>query len=106
MLVKNVLKKAGHEVIGEAKDGAEALDKIESLKPEIITLDNILPDMTGIDILRVMKENDLKAKVIMISAVGQLSAIEDATELGVFQYIIKPFDEEDLLEALKQLENG
>ena len=105
MLVKRVLENAGYEIIGEAKDGAEALDKIVTLQPDLITLDNILPDMTGLDILRTMKENDLVANVIMISAVGQTSAIEEACELGACQYIIKPFDEQDLLDAVENIKS-
>jgi len=104
-LVRRVLEGAGYQVIGEAKDGADALDKIEAHTPTLITLDNILPDMTGLDILRTMKENGLKAKVVMISAVGQRSAIEEAENLGVSRYLIKPFNEEKLLEAVGEALN-
>ena len=75
--IRAMLTESGYNVIGEAKNGAEALDLIVELKPDLITLDNILPDMSGIEILRVMREQNIKCKVIMISAVGQQSAIEE-----------------------------
>lgn len=101
-LVRRQLESSGYEIVGEAKNGLEALDQIDLLKPDLITLDNILPDMTGLDILKAMKENGIKSKVIMISAVGQLSAIEEAKSLGVLSYLIKPFDESKLIEAVKK----
>lgn len=102
-IVRKTLEGEGYEVIGEAKDGAEALDKIEVLDPELITLDNILPDMTGIDILRAIRSQGIETKVIMISAVGQQSAIEEAQSLGVKAYLIKPFNPEVLIKTAKEV---
>ncbi|MEP0367956.1 MAG: response regulator [Cyclobacteriaceae bacterium] len=103
MSVKNVIIEAGYEVVGEAKTGEEALDKISLLKPDIITLDNILPDMTGIQILQTLNHEKLPHCTIMISAVGQQSAIEEAMSLGAKAYLIKPFSEEQLLNELNLL---
>lgn len=104
--IKSILTESGYTVIGEAKDGAEALDLIVELKPDLVTLDNILPDMSGIEILKVLREQDIKCKVIMISAVGQQSAIEEGLGLGAEAYIIKPFTKENILEKVKESLGG
>jgi two-component system chemotaxis response regulator CheY len=103
MSVRKVLEKAGYQVVGEAKNGEEALDQIAVLNPDIITLDNILPDMTGLQILQVLQSESIAHNTIMISAVGQQSAIDEAITLGAKAYLIKPFSEEKLLQELSNL---
>lgn len=100
--IKGILVNAGYQVIGEAKDGVEALDKIVELDPDLVTLDNILPDMTGLEILRALKEQGILPTVIMVSAVGQQSAIQEGLDLGIKAYITKPFDPNELLEEVKK----
>ncbi|MFY0600998.1 MAG: response regulator [Cyclobacteriaceae bacterium] len=102
-IVKVILEASGFDVIGEAKTGEEGLDKIIELKPDIITLDNILPDLTGIDILKIMKQESIFINTIMISAVGQRSAIDEAMSLGAKAYLIKPFSEEQLIQELNRI---
>lgn len=101
-LIKGIVGEAGFTVIGEAKNGMEALDKIVELEPDLVTLDNVLPDMTGLDILRALREKSIVVKVIMISAVGQRSAIEEGLSLGAEAYIIKPFTSDQLLAEIKK----
>lgn len=99
-MIKDALSSAGYEIVGEAGNGEEAIDQAFELKPDIITLDNILPDMIGIDILSVFQQEGLPSKVIMISAVGQESVISEGLKLGAIGYIVKPFTTERLLEGL------
>ena len=99
-LIKDALTEGGFNVVGEAANGEEAIDLAFELQPDIITLDNILPDMIGIDILSVFKEEELPSKVIMISAVGQESVISEGMNLGAIGYIVKPFTSEKLMEEL------
>ncbi|MDH5365748.1 MAG: response regulator [Cyclobacteriaceae bacterium] len=99
-LIREALEKNGFEIVGEAENGEIAIDLALSLNPELITLDNILPDMIGLDILKVLKEEGLTSRVIMISAVGQQSVINQGLELGASDYIIKPFTSEKLLEVI------
>jgi two-component system chemotaxis response regulator CheY len=74
------------------------------LKPDLITLDNILPDMIGTDILKVLKQDEkLDSKVIMISAVGQESVIQEGMSLGASEYIVKPFTNESLIEIVNKV---
>ena len=102
-LIKDALLEAGYDVVGEAANGESAIDQAMELNPDLITLDNILPDMIGTDILRVVKgEESLKAKVIMISAVGQESVIQEGMSIGAEDYIVKPFTAEQLIESVKK----
>jgi len=99
-LIKDALEDGGYEIVGQAANGEEAIDMAFELQPDIITLDNILPDMIGTDILKVYKDEGLPSKVYMISAVGQNSVIEEGMSLGAEDYIVKPFTSEQLVQAL------
>lgn len=102
-LIKDAVEEGGYDVVGEAANGEEAIDLALELNPDIITLDNILPDMIGIDILKVYREEELPAQVVMISAVGQESVINEGMSLGAKAYIVKPFTSEKLLNVLTTL---
>ena len=102
-VIKDALEKAGYQVVGQAANGEEAIDMALELKPDIITLDNILPDMIGTDILKVYTNEGLLSKVIMISAVGQESVIQEGLTLGAKAYIVKPFTSEQLLQEVSKL---
>ncbi len=99
-LIKDTLSGAGYQIIGMAKNGQSAIDMAFEFQPDIITLDNILPDMLGIDVLRLLKEEQIGSKVIMISAVGQQSVVEQGFKLGAIDYLVKPFTAEQLLAAV------
>jgi len=101
-VINRALTKAGYEIVGEAESGEIAIDMALEMEPDVITLDNILPDMLGLDILRVIKEEGLNAVVIMISAIGQQSTINDGLELGASKYIVKPFTPGDVVEAVEE----
>lgn len=102
-MIKDSLESAGYEVIGQAANGEEAIDLAFELQPDFITLDNILPDMIGIDILKVYKEEGLESRVVMISAVGQESVINEGLDLGARSYIVKPFTNEQLVGVLAEI---
>jgi len=105
-LIKDALLEAGYDVVGEAANGESAIDLSMELNPDLITLDNILPDMIGIDILKVIKgEENLKSKVIMISAVGQESVIQEGMKIGAEDYIVKPFTTEKLINSVNSVFN-
>ena len=103
-LIKDALSGAGYEVVGQAANGESAIDMAIELQPDLITLDNILPDMIGTDILRVLKqEEELPVRVIMISAVGQQSVVTEGMNLGAADYIVKPFTNDQLLAAVEKV---
>lgn len=103
-LIDEALKEFGYEVVGQAANGEAAIDMAIELKPDLITLDNILPDMIGTDVLRVLKQDvKIESKVIMISAVGQESVIQEGMSLGAADYIVKPFTSESLMAAVNKI---
>jgi len=102
-VIKDALVNAGYDVVGQAANGETAIDLSLELQPDLITLDNILPDMLGLDILKVLKSEELKSRIIMISAVGQQSVIDEGMGLGADDYIVKPFTNEQLVEKIKQI---
>ena len=99
-VIKDALTFGGYEVVGQAATGEAAIDAAIDLQPDLITLDNILPDMLGLDVLKVLKEEDIKAKVVMISAVGQQSVVDEGMKLGANDYVVKPFTTEQLLKII------
>lgn len=99
-VIKDTLTEAGYEIIGMADNGEAAIDLAFHLQPDIITLDNILPDMLGTDILKLFKDEGLPAKVVMISGVGQQAVINEGLRLGAVDYLVKPFTTEQLLAAM------
>jgi two-component system, chemotaxis family, chemotaxis protein CheY len=102
-VIKDALEKNGFIVVGEAANGEEAIDMAFDLRPDIITLDNILPDMIGTDILKIYIDEGLLSKVIMVSAVGQDSVIQEGLRLGAKAYIVKPFTSDQLMIEMNKL---
>ena len=103
-MINEALKGAGYEVVGQAGNGETAIDMALDLKPDLITLDNILPDMIGTDILKVLKQDEgIASKVIMISAVGQESVIQEGMSLGASDYIVKPFTTDSLVSTVNKV---
>ena len=99
-MLKNMLTDAGYEVVGEAANGAQAVEMAASTNPDLITLDVILPDNTGLDVLKSLRLTQPSAKVVMCSAVGQEVIVTEAIENGALAYIVKPFSEEKVLEIV------
>lgn len=102
--IRSIIRKAvedeGFKVIAEAGTGEEAIDLAFELQPNFIMLDIILPDMIGLDILSLMKEQGLESKVIMVSALGQECVIREGLRLGAKAYIVKPFTSGQLIHAM------
>jgi two-component system chemotaxis response regulator CheY len=103
-LISDALSKAGYEIVAQAANGEAAIDMALQYKPDLITLDNILPDMIGTDILRVLKQDEkISSKIVMISAVGQESVIQEGMSLGASNYIVKPFTADSLVETVNKV---
>ncbi|MBC6607794.1 response regulator [Hymenobacter sp. BT188] len=99
-MLKNMLTDAGYEVVGEAANGQQALEMTSATNPDLITLDVILPDNTGLDVLKGIRQVNPTVKVVMCSAVGQEIIVNEALESGASAYIVKPFSEEKVLEIV------
>lgn len=100
MAIKNVLTKHGFLVAAEAKDGREGIEKYIEHKPDIVTMDITMPDMTGIEALKKIREIDPKAKIVMISAMGQENMVKEAILGGAKSFIVKPYKEEHIVQTL------
>lgn len=98
-----MLLDAGYEIVGEAGTAAEAIEQTEKLKPELITLDLILPDNNGTDLLQKLKEDHPEIKIVIVSAVGQELILSKAKDLGAANYITKPFEEQEVLNTIKEV---
>ena len=103
MMLKDILTKGGYEVCGEAADGIEALAKYNELKPDLVTLDITMPNKDGIAALKDIKAADPSAMCIMCSAMGQQSMVIEAIQSGARDFIVKPFQAERVLEAIKKV---
>jgi two-component system chemotaxis response regulator CheY len=102
-MLKDILVKEGHEVIGEAGSGEEAIMKYEELRPDVVTMDIVMPGMDGLDAVKGIMAKDPNAKVIMCSALGQQQMVIDALQAGAKEYIVKPFQPLIIVETLKKV---
>lgn len=103
MMLKDILIKGGYQVVGEAANGLEAIDQYDKLKPDLVTMDITMPKMEGIEALTRIKQNDPKARVIMCSAMGQQLMVVQAIQAGAKDFVVKPFQAERVLEAIKKV---
>lgn len=103
MLLKDILSKNGYHISGEAPNGYKAIEMYKNEKPDIVTMDITMPEMDGIQALKEIKAYDPSAKVIMCSAMGQQAKVMDAIKAGARDFIVKPFQAERVLEAVKKV---
>jgi len=103
MMIKDILTKNGYEIAGEAENGAIAVAKYAETKPDLVMLDITMPEMDGIQALNKIKEGDGNAKVIMCSAMGQQAMVIEAIQSGAKDFIVKPFQADRVLEAVKKV---
>ncbi|AMA72680.1 MULTISPECIES: response regulator [Aneurinibacillus] len=102
MMIKEILTKNGYDVVGEASDGAQAVEKYKELSPDLVTMDITMPEMDGITALKEIKKINPDAKVIMCSAMGQQAMVIDAIQSGAKDFIVKPFQADRVIEAIKK----
>lgn len=103
MTLANMLANGGHEVVGEAENGREAVELFHQLKPDLVTMDITMPEMSGIEAVKAIKSDYHDAKMIICSAMGQQKMVVEAIEAGAKDFIIKPFDEARVLEAIDRV---
>jgi two-component system chemotaxis response regulator CheY len=102
-ILKDLLEKNGHVVVGEAVNGQDGYDSYNKLNPDIVTMDITMPELDGIESLRLIKKADPNAKVIMITAAGQKEKMMEALKYGASDFISKPFNEDVVLDTIKKL---
>jgi len=105
LTLSNILTKANHEVVGEGENGRDAVVLYRELNPDLVTLDITMPEMSALDAIREIRKEFPQAKVIMCSAMGQQKMVVESIEAGAKDFIVKPFDEGRVLEAVNRVLN-
>ncbi len=100
-LIAQVMTQAGFEVIGEAENGLQAIRKYQELRPDVVTMDLLMPEMTGIDAVRQIIKDDSDACIVMCSSMGQEALTTEAMEAGARSWVVKPFSPPQLVDAIE-----
>ena len=103
MMIKNTLTKNGFSDFVEAQDGAEAVEKYDAEKPDMVFMDITMPNMDGLQALKKIKEGNPDARIVMCTAMGQPSMVVEAIKYGAKDFIVKPFNAERIVEAVSQI---
>ena len=103
MMLKDILTKNGYNVVGEAENGVQAVEKYKELKPNLVVMDITMPEMDGMQAARALKAEDANALIIMCSAMGQQAMVVEAIQAGAKDFIVKPFQPDRVLEAVKKV---
>ena len=102
-ILKGIILKDPYVLAGEAENGREGIEKFQELKPDLVTMDIVMPEMDGIDAVKGIRERNPDARIIMVSAMGQQSMVIEAIQAGARDFIIKPFQPPRVHEALKRV---
>jgi two-component system, chemotaxis family, chemotaxis protein CheY len=102
-VLKKILEKNGFEVAADVENGMKAVEQYKALKPDLVTMDVVMPGMDGIEATRAIMDFDSNAKVIVVSALGQQPLVNEAMEAGAKDFIVKPFEESKVLDVIKKI---
>lgn len=102
-MLSNLVEEEGYEVVGEAVNGVDAVEKYEELNPDLVTMDITMPEMDGIEAMEEIKEIDAEADIIVCSAMGQKPMVVDALEAGAKDFVVKPIKPKKVKEALDNI---
>ncbi len=103
MMIKDILTKNGYEIADEAENGAIAVDKYSETKPDLVMMDITMPEMDGIGALKAIRAKDSSANIIMCSAMGQQAMVIESIQAGAKDFIVKPFQADRVLEAVRKV---
>lgn len=101
--LKSIIEKLGYSVVGTAENGVEAVAKFRDLKPDVVTLDIIMPQMGGVQGLKLLKAVNPKAVVVMVSSMADRESVTECIKAGATHYLLKPFDETKVGEVMKRV---
>jgi len=102
MMIKDILTKNGYTIVGEAENGQKAVEKYNETKPDLVMMDITMPEIDGIQALKKIKATDPNAAIIMCSAMGQQAMVIESIQSGAKDFIVKPFQPDRVLEAVKK----
>lgn len=103
MMIKDILTKNGFTILGEAENGLKAIEKYKELTPDLVIMDITMPEMDGIQAVKEIKKINGNAKIIMCSAMGQQAMVIEAIQAGAKDFIVKPFQADRVVEAVKKV---
>ncbi|PLW79791.1 two-component system response regulator [Candidatus Woesearchaeota archaeon] len=104
-IIKNILTQNGVSEVIEAVDGQDAINKYGEINPDLVFLDIMMPNKTGLEALKEIKGSNPEAKVVMCTSVGQEKVVEEAVESGAEDFVTKPFKPEDIQEVLSKFQS-
>ena len=102
VMLRPILESNGFEIAGEACNGREAVELYEELKPDVVTMDMVMPEMGGMEALQIIRGRNPNAKIVIVSAVDQRENLLEAIRSGATEYIVKPFNEPRVLKAINR----
>ena len=102
-MISDILAQSGYEIVGEAETGVQAIERYKQLKPDLVTMDIVMPDLGGIEAVREIVKFDPAARILMCSAMGQQALVVEAIQAGAKDFIVKPFQPSRVLEAVQRL---
>ena len=102
-MIRDIIEPEGFEVVGEAADGVEVVEKFRKLHPDLVMMDIVMPKRSGIDAVKAIKAEDAGARVVMCSALGQEALVTEAIQAGARDFIVKPFKPDAVLATLRKV---
>ena len=102
-MIREIIEPEGHEVVGEATNGIEAVELFQELQPDLVTMDIVMPKRSGIDAVKIILAQQPTAKVVMCSALGQETLVMEALQAGARDFIVKPFKPDSVIATLKKI---
>jgi two-component system chemotaxis response regulator CheY len=102
-MIRDIIEPEGFEVVGEASDGMEVVEKYKKLRPDVVMMDIVMPKRSGIDAVKAIKAEDAGARVVMCSALGQDALVSEALQAGARDFIVKPFKPDAVLSTLTRV---
>lgn len=104
-MLRNILESNGHEIIDEAVNGQEGVQKFQALKPDVVTLDITMPVVDGVEALEMIKALDPESKVVMVTAAGQKNKMIECIKAGANEFLTKPFEQQEIVDVINKMSN-
>ena len=104
-MLRNILESNGHEIIDEAVNGQEGVQKFQALKPDVVTLDITMPVVDGVEALKMIKALDPESKVVMVTAAGQKNKMIECIIAGANEFLTKPFEQQEIVDVMNKMSN-
>ena len=104
-MLRNILESNGHEIIDEAVNGQEGVQKFQALKPDVVTLDITMPVVDGVEALKMIKALDPESKVVIVTAAGQKNKMIECIKAGANEFLTKPFEQQEIVDVINKMSN-